>query len=144
MNLVGDDGAEAFAEAATSCIVDEAALAFRRPWGLERLYLGDTNVGPRGRGALRGAVAARAAFADTAVRQLEAAADLEAALGSLRDRRIRLPRGLQVFGVALDDGAAAALRNSACFRLRALLPEVDGALSREAFSPGAVSSSDLG
>lgn len=112
MNPIEDDGAEAFAKAATRCLVDPAAAAFKAPWGLERLNLSDTIVGRRGISHLESAVAARAGLATAAVDRLSHC-KAEDVLEALRSRRIHQPSGLTVLGLEIDDTLAASLLGAA-------------------------------
>lgn len=122
MNPVGDEGASALAMAATASTAEAEAKRFGVAWGLERLYLADTLVGNRGLDALGIAVASRAALADSAADFLAKSCDDEL-LRTLRTRRVRMPAGFEVLGLAgLDDGPAGHMRNEAQSRLQELWP----------------------
>lgn len=123
---LGDDGAEALAVAASASAGESGARNLQVPWGLERLDLTKTSIGSRGCGLLQGAVAARAALADAAAEGVTAALacdDGVSVVERLRARSLRLPTGLKVLGLDLDDGVADAMRIAALARLRELLPD---------------------
>jgi len=120
-NPMGDRGAEAFARAATACTEDQDSNKFQVPWGLERLNLADTPVEKRGKHSLCSAVASRAALADASANFLASTAD-ESVLRMLRTKRVRMPAGLTVLGLDLNDGPAAAMRDQAHSRLMELWP----------------------
>eukprot|EP00927_Polykrikos_kofoidii_P013408 TRINITY_DN15844_c1_g2_i1.p1 TRINITY_DN15844_c1_g2~~TRINITY_DN15844_c1_g2_i1.p1 ORF type:complete len:1418 (-),score=190.05 TRINITY_DN15844_c1_g2_i1:341-4594(-) len=136
-NPIRDQGAEAIAVASLSSDFARAKQ-FIVPWGIERVLLEGANVGSRGQSFLELAVATRAALALTAADVL-AFTQNDTLLRRLRVDGVRMPTGLRVVGLQLDDKVAADMLVDARARMEEMWPEPsdelpahDGRLDRRA------------
>ncbi|OLP85332.1 hypothetical protein AK812_SmicGene33662 [Symbiodinium microadriaticum] len=117
-NPVRDQGAQALANAAMSCLGSES-VRFEALWGVEEVFLWDTGITARGRDALQGAVASRATLAMEAALALRKSDEL---IEKVRVKRRRRPKALQVHGLELKDPIAEQLRSDADTELQDLWP----------------------